>query len=86
MDLRIARPKQVHQNFTLAKTDEPFLAQIDPVIVAALRAAHSGDRYTVAAATLGIPVNTLKTRVHRCRQLVMSFRARAAAEARKAVA
>lgn len=61
--------------FVLRETDAHHLEQIPEQFAHALRAAHAGHgSYKVAAEDLGIKLNTLKTRVHRGRQMVQKLR------------
>lgn len=69
-------------DFVLRADDEPHLAKIAPRLVEALRGAHAGDHYKVAAIKLNIPLGTFKSRVHRARFQVMKLRTEAEIAAR----
>lgn len=76
-DISRPRGRPVRSDFILHKTDDVFLSQIRPDYVAALKAVHGGSRYAAAAEKLGIPINTLKTRVHHARRQVIEMRSKA---------
>jgi predicted DNA-binding protein (UPF0251 family) len=61
-------------DFILHKSDDIHLTKVRECEAVALRSVHSGIRYEVAAKNLGIPINTLKTRVHRARKIVLTLR------------
>lgn len=61
--------------FVLRESDEEHLEKLPLIQSEPIRLIHSGLSYEAAAAQLGIPVNTLKTRVHRGRDKVTTMRA-----------
>lgn len=63
--------------FRLRQEDEPFLERLPLPQSESIRLLHSGLTYNAAAAQLNIPLNTLRTRVHRGRASIIAMRAAA---------
>lgn len=61
--------------FVLRESDEEHLEKLPLIQSEPIRLVHGGMSYEAAAAQLNIPVNTLKTRVHRGRDKVTVMRA-----------
>jgi DNA-directed RNA polymerase specialized sigma24 family protein len=60
------------------KVDEPHLQKLPLLQSEPIRLIHCGGMsYEAAAAQLNIPINTLKTRVHRGRASIIAMRAAA---------
>lgn len=70
--------------FRLRQEDEPFLERLPLPQSESIRLLHSGLTYNAAAAQLNIPLNTLRTRVHRGRVSVIAMRAVAAQQQEEA--
>jgi hypothetical protein len=65
------KPKQP---FVLRETDKPHLEKIPAKLTEPLRLVHARNSYEQVAAELAIPLNTVKTRVHRARERVLRMR------------
>jgi transposase-like protein len=64
--------------FVLRKSDAVHMDQLPQRLAAALRLVHQGMSYRDASAALAIPINTVKTRVHRAREKIIHLRGAAA--------
>lgn len=64
-----------YQKFVLKESDEQHLEKLPLIQSEPIRLVHSGIGYQAAAAQLNIPVNTLKTRIHRGRDKITTLRA-----------
>ena len=62
-------------SFILRETDKPYLVDIEKRLVEVLMSVHAGNNYAQTAAAYGIPIGTVRSRVHRARAHIMRCRA-----------
>jgi RNA polymerase sigma-70 factor (ECF subfamily) len=66
------------RDFTFQPSDAPHIARLSKRHAECLALSRGGASYEAMAISLGIPVGTVKSRVHRARAKIVRLRAKAA--------
>lgn len=67
--------------FELLESDAPHIEKLAPQFRQVIAEAAKGDAYLKIAETLGLPIGTVKSRIHRARTQILAAREAAKAEA-----